>query len=185
MAGYRRELRHPPNLVGAVPGWRHALIVHDPRGVALRIQQEARRWRWADVAATCDRWVADQVAGYAEEVGKLVNALRDGERTRVSVQRSVLGLRLAMIAAVHHRLLVESENYLWDRVAQLLGPGWAGLQEVALTRGSSPAGARAALELYVRLAEDVEPILSGPNRAAVLWAIDQAHAAIGRGSSDA
>lgn len=174
----------PENLGGAVPGWRHAVILHDPTRVARRLQAAARAWRWEHVAAKCDRWVAAEVAGYAEEVGKLTNALAGPGRTNLAVQQEVLALRLPRVAAVHHRLLYDSERYLWDRVAQLLGPGWGGRQEIALTKGGTPAGARAALELYVQLARDVDELLSTEQRKVVRWALDRARGAVGKGSSD-
>ncbi|HEV2745545.1 MAG TPA: hypothetical protein VGV91_20495 [Rubrobacter sp.] len=65
--------------------------------------------------------MAEEITSLAEEVHKLVAALRDGHRTVAAVQRSVLALRPAQVLGVHRRILYGSENRLWDLVADAMG----------------------------------------------------------------
>lgn len=141
-----------PGSVGAlVPGWRRALIVVDPDGVAAEIRHLAQQWDWSSIGdALLGEWVAEEVAGYAEEVHKLVGARRAGDLVSVAAQRSVLALGLAPRMTVYLRMLYESENGLWDRVAGRMGPAWADAQRAALgLDGADPAASLdGALTLY-------------------------------------
>lgn len=123
-----------PGAVGAVvPGWRRALIVADPDGVAAGIQREAIAWDWPLIGdERLDLWVAEEITGYAEEVHKLVAALRAGDLATAAVQRSVLALALASRLSVHLRMLYETENRLWERVADRMGGPWMAAQRAAL-----------------------------------------------------
>ena len=87
-------------------------LLHDPEGRAGLLKQEAIKWSREVLDDRCDGWVAERVVGYAEEVQKLVDALDNGRTLTAAVQRTVLGLRLARILAVHHRLLYGTENVL-------------------------------------------------------------------------
>jgi hypothetical protein len=160
-AAWRRTFRHPVSVGGAIPGWRRARILHDPRGVARALKDDARRWTWAILGGRADAWVAEELTGYAEEVHKLVANLALRRWWAAAVQRSVLALRMAPILAVRHRILYETENRLWDLVAVKMGPRWRGTQSAALGVGgeSLREGCEAALELFVLAARDVKPLL--------------------------
>lgn len=141
-----------PGAVGAVvPGWRRALIVADPDGVAAAIQREALAWDWPIIGdARLDAWVAEEVTGYAEEVHKLVAARRAGDVATAAVQRSVLALALAPRLSVHLRMLYETENGLWERVADRMGEPWMAAQRAALGLSGERLEATldAALDLF-------------------------------------
>jgi hypothetical protein len=115
---YRREMADPASVCTAVPGWREAVVLHDPEG-------KAGAWTWYQLERRCVGWVAEEITALAEEFHKLVAALRVGHRTAVAVQHSVLALRPAQILAVHRRILYGSENRLWDLVAEAMGGGVA------------------------------------------------------------
>jgi hypothetical protein len=102
---YLREMADPGSVCTAVPGWREALVLYDPEGIAgaLNLGPLERR---------CDGWVAEEITSLAEEVHKLVAAIRDGHRAVAAVQRSVLALRPAQVLGVHRRILYGSENRL-------------------------------------------------------------------------
>jgi predicted nucleotidyltransferase len=71
----REAFRDLGSICSAVLGWREALIVHDIDGLAASLIEETRTWR--PLERRCDEWVAEEEAtGYAEEVHKLVAALR-------------------------------------------------------------------------------------------------------------
>lgn len=123
-----------PGAVGAVvPGWRRAFIVADPDGVADGIRREALAWDWSVIGdARLDSWVAEEITGYAEEVHKLEAARRAGDLATAAVQRSVLALALAPRLSVHLRMLYETENGLWERVADRMGEPWMAAQRATL-----------------------------------------------------
>ena len=165
----RASFANPAVLGAAVPGWRRAVLLHDPDGVAAALRHEARAWRWDDVAGRADAWVAEQVTGYAEEVHKLVGALESGARFRAAVQRGVLATRMAFPLSVRRRLLYDSENALWDLVADAEGEPWRGTQAAALALGGEPlaVSAAAALRLYLLAADAAAPLFDARQRAVV------------------
>lgn len=147
----RRSFCNPAEVGAVIPGWREAKILHDPQGSAARLQREAAAWTWELVdPAACDRLVAQELAGLAEEAQKLVASLERGARLTAAVQRNVLALRLAGLMALHHRLLYGTENRLWDLVAAELGEPWSSLQAQAMGLSGEPfeQTCRAALGLY-------------------------------------
>ncbi|MDP9238915.1 MAG: nucleotidyltransferase domain-containing protein [Chloroflexota bacterium] len=162
-----------PKLVGSfVPGWRDAIALDDPEGVAARLQRAAMRWRWEDIESQLDAWVAEQIAGYAEEVQKLVAALDQRNAHAAAVQRSLLALHLAKIMSVHHRILYGSENVLWDLVAERMADAWARAQARALGEQGErfEDTCAAALELYRLAAAEAGRTLNRRQRAVVAHA---------------
>ncbi|MBI5946933.1 MAG: nucleotidyltransferase domain-containing protein [Chloroflexi bacterium] len=180
-----RSFRDPAVLGAAVPGWRRAVLLHDPSGTGGRLRDEALTFSWEPVAASCDRWAAEQVAGYAEEVHKLCNSLHRGDSLTAAVQRNVLANRLAFALSVRHRILYDTENALWSTVASAMGEPWASEQAAAFSVGgeSLEASSRAALGLYVLAASEVSALLDGRQRAVVERAVDLADR-ICRGGGD-
>lgn len=149
-----------PSKVGAVvPGWRGAIILEDPDGIAAEFRSLAENWTWDVIRDdTLQRYVAAEVTNLAEEVHKLVAALRAGRPWTAAVQRNVLALQLAPILSVHLRLLYETENRLWDLVAEGMGPEWHKAQRAAFEESLLPS-CRAALRLYRLAGSAVEPLL--------------------------
>jgi Nucleotidyltransferase domain len=169
----RRKLYDPAWLCTHVPGWRTALILYDPDGVAATIKRAALAWTWEPVAAVCDAWAAEAFTGYAEEAQKLAAGLRRAENMSAAAQRSLLAAHLASIVARRRRLLYGSENVLWERVAEAAGAEWRDAQTVALGLGgeSPDERARAALRLFRLAAAEVEPVLDERQRAVVEHAL--------------
>jgi hypothetical protein len=161
-----------------VPGWRDAVILFDPEGVARRLQATARRWSWGPVEAACDQWVAEEITGFAEEVHKLAVALERREDAKAAVQRAVIALRMASIVAIRRRMLHGTENVLWDLAGAAMGREWARAQAVALGVGqASPTEAcRAAMRLYALTADEVMPLLDREQRSVVRHAVSLAAA---------
>lgn len=158
-------LQDPARVGAVIPAWRHALVLIDGDGVAARLKERAEEFEWEAIAPACDRWVAEQTVGYAEEVLKLVAARRHGDLLLAGVQRGVLALRLPGLMAVQHRLLYESENELWRLVAVAMGSEWARCHAVAL--GLDPGGDpdRAALRLFELASEAVAPLMDARQRS--------------------
>lgn len=169
-----------PKVAGsAVPGWRGAVILHDAEGAAAELVAEAGAWRWSDIERRRRVWIAAHMTGRAEVVHRLVGSLAAGRQTAAAVARNRLATRLPVIAAVHHRILYESEYRLFDLVAEAMGPRWARSQSAALGLHAEPlaASCRAALELYALLAPCVEGHLTPEQHAVVASSAELAWAA--------
>jgi hypothetical protein len=179
----RRSFEDPGVLGAAVPGWCRAIILHDTEGTAAGLVAAAKAWTWDAVAERCDRWVAEQATGYAEEVQKLANSLLAGRRLTAAVQRNVLANRLAFVMSVHRRILYDTENALWDLVSRAMGAEWTAAQEAAFgLRGESLSESlRAALQLYLIAAGEAAPLLDDRQRRVVARALVVAREVIAGG----
>lgn len=141
---------NPAAVGGLVPAWRRSLIIHDPNGIAFKLKRHAESWQWDSIGSQCDRWVAEQISAYAEEVHRLVGSLRLGNMLAVADVRNALTGRLAWILAVHLRLLYDTDNKVLDLVGREMGDRWTALQAKAFGLGdeSFRTTCEAALELY-------------------------------------
>lgn len=166
---HREAFALPEKVCTTVPGWRGALVLYDADDLAAALIEEAQRWTWGPLERRCDEWVAEEITGFAEEVHKLVAALRNGNRPLAAVQRSLLAVHLAPILAVRRRILYGSENRLWDLVSDAMGEGWRDLQSAALGLGGEDfeRTCAAALGLYVLAADEVTPLLDERQRRVV------------------
>ncbi len=181
----RREMRDPSHFDGAVPGWRSARILRDPRGVAGRLQREAGRFRWSSIRGALREYVADQLAGWAEEVLKMLRALETGERETASVFRNALANRMAFLRLLPLEVWWTTENGLWEMAGRRGGAGFRQAQRSALgTDGSSwRDSCEAALRLYSLTARANLRYLSGENRRVVEAVCRRAgYPLVGRGS---
>ncbi len=131
----RQRLYEPDWLATHVVGWRNAVALHDPDGVAASIRHEAANWNWSLVAGDCDQWVAEKFVGLTEEVHKLISNLSSRSWREATVQRSVLAQQLGLILAIQRRILYGSENAVWQLIGDELGSTWRGTQEAALGIG--------------------------------------------------
>ena len=166
----RREatkLRTPPYVGGSVPGWRSAFPLYDPEGIARRLKSQARGFRWHTISKKCDRWVAEQVAGWAEEAVKLVRALATGNEATAAVQRDLLADHLGFVMAIHHRMFWDCVNESWERISRAVGGEWARAQKRALgiPTATLDQSCRAALSLYALTAKAVGEHLNPEQRA--------------------
>jgi hypothetical protein len=169
--------RNPALAGAAVPGWRTAMILHDPHGVAAILKERAGCWTWDEIGDGCiDAWVAEELTGLAEEVYKLVSMLEAGNLQAAAVQRSVIALRVPMILATHLRILYDTENVLWTLVAERLGPEWARTQATALGVMNRPIQetCHAALMLFAEACHQVGSVFDERQRKVVNAAISVA-----------
>ena len=175
-----RAFESPPDVGGLVPGWRQAIVLADPSGVAAGLIGRARSWSWAVIGdQLLNEWVAEQLAGYAEEVHKLVSHLAQRKLQFAAVQRSLLALRLPVIMAVHKRILYDSENDLWDLVADRMDVDWAKNQVAALGLTGRPfhESCDGALALYVLACESASSLFDPRQKTVVDHACDLARQA--------
>ena len=169
--GTFRDRRLAPTFV---PGWREAVILYDPSGVAARLKRAAGRWTWDVIAGASDRWVAQQITGLAEEVHKLAGTLAASMTHVAAAQRSILAVHLAGTMAERHRILFGSDNVLWDLVSERMGEPWASTQARALSEHgeSLEESCQAALALYSLAAAAARALLDRHQRAVVDAACD-------------
>ena len=155
-----------------VQGWRDGVPLYDPDGLARSLRQKAIEWDWSQIPhEEIDAHVAEELAGLAEEVHKLVNLLDAGNRAGAAVQRNILSFRVGAILAVHLRLLYASENDLWNLVSDRMGDSWREVQQRALGLGDESflATCAGALDLY-RIATDHVAELFDSRQSAVVTA---------------
>jgi len=176
LAGERRRMRAPAHIGGVVPGWRRALVVRDPNGLAATLRSEARTFRWRPVRRACADYIARQLVGWSEEVMKLLRAMETGERETASVQRNLLADRMAFLRSVELEYLWGTENGLWERVAARAGPAFRSAQRAALGTGgeSWQESCEAALRLYSLTARANLEVLCGERRRLVVEACRRA-----------
>jgi hypothetical protein len=173
----RQKFRNPGEVGGAIPAWRNALIIYDQRKIASTLKREAQEWRWESLSKQADRWVAEEMTGYSEEVHRLVGNLQLERRSAASVQRSLLAIYMAPILGLHHRILYDTENQLWDLVSAKMGTKWAQLQSDAFGEAgqSFEETCRAALQLFVLAAQEVRHLLDQRQYQVVAHACEIAH----------
>lgn len=166
---HRESFGQPELVCTAVPGWRDAVVLHDPEGLAASLMREAKEWTWRPVEQCCNDWVAEEIVSFAEEVHKLTAALKEGHQSEAAVQRSLLAVRLAPVLAVHRRILYGSENLLWSLVSGAMGDAWDAAQDAALGLGDETfvETCAAALHLYLIAAAEVEHLLDTRQREVV------------------
>ena len=172
-AEQRRRFGDPREVGAAVPGWREAVILHDPDARGARLKEEALAWSWQQIDELSDEWVANQLAGFAEEVQKLVAAIESQNVLTAAVLRTLLAFRMPRIVSVHHRLLYGSENVLWDQVADVMGAEWRRTHAAALSvDGESFAqSCAAALDLFRLTFDTVHHLLDDAQMAVARHAL--------------
>ncbi len=150
-----------PGCIQAVPGWRAARILSDPRGEGARLIEAASAWSWAQIPDP-DAWCAAELPGYAEEVQKLQAALSAKDDVSAAVWRNVLALRIAAIMAVRLRFLLMREEDQWPRVADTLGKSWSKAQRTALglSDASFEETCHAAIDLYAMAVTALAPFMN-------------------------
>ena len=166
---HREAFGDPGSVCATVPGWREAILLHDPAGIATALIAEAKAWSWEPLAERCDEWVAEEITSLAEETHKLTTALRQQNLSTAAVQRSILAIHLAPILAVHHRILYDSENHLWDLVSNTMGEQWRQTQATTLGLHDEPfeETCRAAPRLYGLAADEMRNLLDDRQREVV------------------
>jgi hypothetical protein len=168
-AGVRAAFRERRLAPTFVPGWREAIVLHDPSGVGAKLKRSAERWTWDIIADDCDRHAAEGITSLAEEVHKLAGTYRAGNAHAAAAQRSILAVWLAGHIAERRRILFGTDNVLWGLVAESMGEPWASTQARAFSEHgeSLEDSCRAALDLYRLAAAEVRPLLTRDQREVV------------------
>ncbi|MDP8911402.1 MAG: nucleotidyltransferase domain-containing protein, partial [Actinomycetota bacterium] len=130
----RQRMYEPGRALVAVFGWRQAVVIADPSGIAAELKRDAEEWSWERVDRQADAWVCDELAGWIEYVQKLATSLERGRDLDACALRANTALRMAQVLAVHKRITSESENGLWETIADAGGPEWRAALEQALAK---------------------------------------------------
>ena len=169
IARKRREIKRPETAIWAVPGLRQGRVLLDKDGSVAALQQAARTFTWARLERAADEYTGGQMAGYTEEVQKVLGGM--ARRDESAVLYATLGLLLGMtrVVAVHKRLLISSENAYFRQVQESAGADSAWTRWHRLAAGSGDAGrfgegtppAMARGEAAIRLYEETAVLLAG------------------------
>lgn len=172
---HREQFDAPEEVGSIVPGWRSAVILADPDGVAKRLQNEAAAWEWARIdGSEADAHVATEITKLAEEVHSLYSNLDQDNIMGAAMQRATIALETAPVMAVHHRILYESEKKLWELVAEQHGDDWTKAQEGALAQNGEGfrESCDAAFRLFAMAAETTRDLLDDEQRPVVEHALE-------------
>ena len=168
-ASERRKFLEPPHTGELLGAWLSAVPLYDPHGDARRLKEYAKGFRWERVARRCDRWVSRSIVHWGEEAVKVVGSMARGEPDTAAVCRNLLAESLAFVLAVYRRTTWTTDNGLWERLGEDMGPEWRSAQRRALALGGETLeeSARAALELYALTAAQVRSVLRPKDLATV------------------
>ena len=179
----RRELTAPQTAIWAVPGLRQARILVDKCGALAALKAEADAFVWQPLQPAANAYASRQLAGYAEEVHKLLGALARSDELAMVYAVMGLVLGLSNILAVQQGLLLESENEYFRRVQVAAGPTSAWSRAFRLAAGFDPLPAgqsspvqrgKAALQLYVESVNLLEAIIYAEDAPVIRRAVELA-----------
>jgi predicted nucleotidyltransferase len=144
-----QDLQNPRYAGQVVYAWRDAIPLYDPRSIAARLKDRVARFRWSTIRRRVDRWVAQQLVGWAEEAVKLTRLMAEGRHESADVQRNLLADTMAGVVAARERLIY-NENNLWEMAGSRMGPEWRRAQRRALGTDRVPfqESCESSLELY-------------------------------------
>lgn len=171
---HRAAFDEPSQVGSVVPGWKSAVILHDPDDIAAELQKGAGGWGWARVAEKADEWIAQEITEYAEEIHTLLGNFEDDKPAAAAAERSQLAMHLAQVMSVHKQIQYESENDLWELVAEAMGGRYGELQEKALAQREIDleGSAAAARQLFAIAAAEVRHLLDEDQLAVVRHACE-------------
>ena len=175
-------MRAPLTAIDVVPGFRQMRILHDPQHALRRVIDEAQCFRWDSLRAAAGDQASYELAGNAEEIGKLISALEQGDDDMALfwLHAMVFGLLRATTLALG--LLVETENRQLRQLQDAVGVDSAWSQALREALGIPPATAtrraRAGLRLYRATALLLEPQLRPADRPVVAATLQRIEAAL-------
>ncbi len=176
-ASEAEALALPDRAVWQVPTLASAVVLHDRDGDAARLIEKARRFDWADLGDAPDRYVADEVTGYAEETLKIVDGLERGIESQIIYATMGMVLGLAETMVVHRRGFIISENRLFETALYLMADHAEWVSSMRQAAGYDEAGpverATAALALYAATVALVRPLLDDEQYAVAEGALSR------------
>ena len=172
LAAKRAELEAPEQAIWTVEGLRQARPLYDRDGGLAELLGEARAFDWAPLRKRARGFVSQELAGCAEEVHKLLGALRGPDEAALVYGAHGLAHGLGRVFAVASELLVDTENRYLDAIWRAAGrdSDWTALHRRALGldgAGEAWARALAGLQLYVQTRMQLAGMLRNDDRRVV------------------
>ena len=163
----------PATAFAVVPGFRQMRALHDPQGALAQVIARARAFEWAALRPAAARQASYELCGNAEEVGKLLAALAQGDEHMALFWLNALLPGLLRAVTLGLGLLVETENRQLQQLQAAVGVESEWSQALRASLGLPPADVatrvRAGLRLYRATAALLAPKLQ-PEHAPVVAA---------------
>jgi predicted nucleotidyltransferase len=182
----RAKLTSPWDAIWAVPGLRQAVILYDPTGSLADLKQAAVEFDWSPLQPLADRFASSEIAGYAEEVYKILSGLSIENESKVLYANIGLILGMAKTVAVQRGILIETENRYFELIQDSVGRDskWTRLFRLALGADTSSEKTPpyricgiAALGLYRQTAELMDSIILEGHREVIISTLNLISAA--------
>lgn len=145
-------MRAPLTAIAVVPGFRQMRILHDPQNALVQVIDAAHCFDWSSLSAAAAEQASYELCGNAEEVGKLLAALEQGDDEMALFWLHAMIFGLLRATSLGLGLPVETENAQVQQLQEAVGVDseWSKALRAAL--GIPPAAAaervRAGLRLY-------------------------------------
>jgi hypothetical protein len=177
LADKHGQMTNPQSAIFAVPGLRQMQILLDKRGKLTALKVEADSFTWSPLQPASDAYTSYQLMGFAEEVHKILNGLRENHNSMIL--SATIGLCWGMMRtiSIQRGLLIESENVFFQAVQDSLGLNSAWSQALRLASGlddrpdntysSMQYRGRAALRLYQETTVLLKPIIRTEHQAII------------------
>lgn len=164
-------MRAPLTAIDVVPGFRQMRVLHDPQNALQRVIDEAQSFRWDSLRAAAGDQASYELAGNAEEIGKLISALEQGDDDLALFWLHAMVFGLLRATTLGLGLLVETENRQLRQLQRAIGVDSEWSQALRAALGIPPADAmaraRAGLRLYRATAALLEAQLRPADRPVV------------------
>jgi hypothetical protein len=124
----------PEIAVNVISGLRSGRALLDRSGTFEGIQRRARAFTWnAEMQQKADRWAAQQMVGWIEEVHKGLEGLRSKDIGRMLNARFGCSWGLSRVVGVHKGVLLSGDNGFYDEVGEVVGldSEWVKLRRTA------------------------------------------------------
>lgn len=175
-------MREPHTAIAVVPGFRQMRPLHDPQGDLARVIDQAQRFDWEALRAAAADRAGYELCGNAEEVGKLLSALEQGDEAMGLFWLHAMIFGLLKAATLGLGLAVETENTQVEQLQQIVGADSAWSKALRAALGIPPADAalrvRAGLRLYRETALLLEGRIRPDDQAVVDAALQRIEAAL-------
>lgn len=170
------QLTRPEDAIWAAGGLRDMHIISDPGGALAGLRQRAASLDWRPLQAAADAYASRELAEFAEEAAKLLNALARSDPYMAINAATALWRGLAKAVAVHLGVIMTTENSWLSAVEAAAGIGdpwthWlrlaAGLEEHPGRLPPPLRRAEAGIELYRETARRLDRLLRQEDRSIV------------------
>ena len=111
----------PQTAIFLIPALKQGKIIFDPQRILLNIQRKASEFEWSALKPTARRYVSREIMEFAEEVFKIISAIRRADESAAMI--GLLGLCIGMprILSVHFGVFVPTENSHYQMIQELAG----------------------------------------------------------------